>query len=256
MHNALNFATLNLPFRGPIEEIRDLSKGRTNKSALIRAEGALWVVRSGSPHARHFGIDRTQEEMVLQSAANACIAPRVAFCSVEREILITEFIDGVHWQPNALRDAARLEKLIDLVQQVHELAIPIPVADYYAHAESYWLQLVATNQRIPDPIKAMREQILRQQQARRSAHTKPKLCHRDITPANLIEYQERLYLLDWEYAARGDPAFDYAAIANEWDVSTRQLLSTSGATETDLAAAGLLYRYTCAMWELLNENLN
>ncbi|MFT4561194.1 MAG: thiamine kinase [Gammaproteobacteria bacterium] len=252
MHKRLNSDELDLPFRGPIEEIRDLSQGRTNKSTLIRAEGSQWVLRIGSPKAQQLGINRAREEIVWRCAADAGVAPAVAYCSLEREILITEFIDGVHWQPNALRDDGNLEKLIDFVEQVHKLKIPIAVTDYYEHAENYWLQLEAANYRVPDSIKTMRDHVLR----RRTVSAGIKLCHRDITPANVIDYRGRLYLLDWEYAARGDPAFDYAAIANEWDVSTSRLLSGSGTTKADFAVADLLYRYTCALWELLNDSFN
>ncbi|GIT04840.1 MAG: hypothetical protein CM1200mP29_02510 [Verrucomicrobiota bacterium] len=33
-------------------------------------------------------------------------------------------------------------------------------------------------------------------------------CHNDLIAANFLQSQDRLYLLDWEYAGRGDPYVD------------------------------------------------
>ena len=38
-------------------------------------------------------------------------------------------------------------------------------------------------------------------------------CHNDLLPANFINDGARLWLLDWEYAGMGDPAFDFANFA-------------------------------------------
>src|SRR4029077_6153318 len=38
-------------------------------------------------------------------------------------------------------------------------------------------------------------------------------CHNDLLPANFIHDGERVWLVDWEYAGMGDPAFDHANFA-------------------------------------------
>lgn len=38
-----------------------------------------------------------------------------------------------------------------------------------------------------------------------------KPCHNDLVPENLIKNEERMYLIDWEYAGYNDPMWDLAA---------------------------------------------
>ena len=39
------------------------------------------------------------------------------------------------------------------------------------------------------------------------------LCHNDLLPANLIAGEDRLWLIDWEYAGMGHPLFDLASLS-------------------------------------------
>ena len=43
-------------------------------------------------------------------------------------------------------------------------------------------------------------------------------CHVDPVPENFIDAGDRLHLLDWEYSAMGDPAWDLADLAVEADL--------------------------------------
>ena len=41
----------------------------------------------------------------------------------------------------------------------------------------------------------------------------PRPCHNDLLRANFIDDGDRLWIIDWEYAAMGDPAFDLGNFA-------------------------------------------
>ncbi len=40
-------------------------------------------------------------------------------------------------------------------------------------------------------------------------------CHNDLVPENWLRTEDRLYLLDWEYSANNDPAWDLASFMGE-----------------------------------------
>ena len=250
-----NWRDLDLPFSGAIREIRKLSGGRSNDSTLIQADGQHWVLRLGSSNDSIFGIDRHSEEINLRLAAKAGIAPQVAFCSVAHGVLVTEFIDGTHWPADTLLNPEKLEIFKTLVYNLHALQTPTRATDYYRHAESYWSQLVEARLNIPNDTRALRDQVLENKAATITKPAATRLCHRDITPSNVIEREGRLYLLDWEYATRGEPSFDFATIATEWLVSNEQLLKGTDISAAQLKSAQMLYRYTCQLWELLNATL-
>jgi thiamine kinase-like enzyme len=62
--------------------------------------------------------------------------------------------------------------------------------------------------------------------------------HHDLLPANLIDDGEKLWLIDWEYAAFGTPLFDLANLADNAGFSAeeeRRLLALYFRREPDAA---------------------
>jgi hypothetical protein len=55
-------------------------------------------------------------------------------------------------------------------------------------------------------------------------------------------------LLDWEYAARGIVAMDYAALAVDWKIADIEIVERTGIDPTQLDMAKQLYRYICHLW--------
>ena len=50
------------------------------------------------------------------------------------------------------------------------------------------------------------------------------LCHNDLNPSNILLTDKNLYIVDYEFAARGDIFFDLATIAWLLEDSSRKLL--------------------------------
>jgi len=244
----------DVPFSEP-RLLRELPGGRTNRTYLLEADDQRWVLRISAPDFARLGIDRHREAAILENVVAAGIAPEMAYCSVEKGILISEYIDGHKWPPEALAGTENLERLLTLIERVHALKPDVPAIDYYAHAEFYWHRLTDAGIDIPDDVSRQRAQIT----ARRDVHPDRKqddrLCHHDLTRENLIDRDGRLYLLDWEYAAPGSPAFDYAAMALEWGLPLERVHEKSGIDLAVLNDAAMVYSYTCRLWALLNNQV-
>ena len=232
---------------------RELAGGKTNQSYLITADNRRWVLRLNAFDATDFGIDRTREAAVIQCAVVADLAPAVAYCSPEDGILITEFIDGEHWQPQTLDNPEHLAQLLNLVRSVHSLDVDTATIDYFAHGEHYFAQLTAAKIKVPLTLHHERDQLLEQRERNPWRNQIAHLCHHDISPTNVIEFDGRLTLIDWEYAARGSRAFDYAGLATEWNLPLERLQTELGIGFTELSNAARLYQYICRLWALLTE---
>ena len=65
-----------------------------------------------------------------------------------------------------------------------------------------------------------------------------KPCHNDLYHANFVIFQDKTYLIDWEYSSMGDPFFDFADLfwQNEFDLDSelrRQSLEEIGVLDSD-----------------------
>ena len=243
----------DVPWSTPPRVVRELAGGSTNQSYLITAGNGQWVLRLNADKAATLGVDRKREAAIISRAAAAGIAPAVAYCSIDAGILITEFIDGQHWDAQALDDPERLTQLLDLVRSVHTLDIDTPPIDYVAHAERYWAALDAAKINIPLTLHHEREVLMEQREYNLLSTQFTHLCHHDLSPSNIIDRNGRLYLLDWEYAARGSRAFDYASLAIEWNLPVERLQKHVNIELAKASVAARQYQYICRLWVFLNE---
>ncbi len=247
-HPLQNWEDWGLPFSQTPDLIRELTAGFTNRNYVIEADSQLWVLRINADNSHELGIDRQREKLILEAASTAGLAPQVLDCSVEHGILVTEFIGGPHWQTSELSDPVKLSLLLDNLARVHLLPVTTPRFDYQAHAENYWRLLVEKKIRVTDELCRRREKILLLIDAIPVSNV---ICHHDPNPKNVIEHSGKLCFLDWEYAAPAWPAFDYAALAREWDIPPEQLVLPDAVDNDEIQQALELYNYLCDLWSLL-----
>jgi len=243
-----NWQTWDLPFNHAPRLLHTLGTGHTNQSYLIEADQQLWVLRINAKNSNVLGIDRQREKIILEHAGAIDLAPKVLYCSVKHGVLISEFIDGQHWQTCDLDDPEKLSLLCKSLHRIHTLKIDTTTFDYRQHAENYWQQLQAGNIRIPDDLYRQREKIIPL-----LARIPPAriICHHDPNPKNIIVRANKLYFLDWEYAAPGWPAFDYAALSVEWNIPIDKLALVDGID--DIKTSIELYVYFCDLWLCLQK---
>ena len=245
-----NWHEWDLPFNHTPRLMRPLTHGRTNQSYLVEADGQLWVLRINSKNSEVLGIDRQRELIILEQASTTGLAPKLHYCSVEQGVLITEFIDGLHWQVSALNDRDKLSSLTEGLHRIHALEVATLPFDYKQHAENYWQQLIDRNISIPDELSRQRENML---PLFTNIPVSNVVCHHDPSPHNIIVQSHRLYFLDWEYAAPGWPALDFAALSSEWNIPVDKLATSNGIDIEEIKQALDLYVYLCDLWSCLRN---
>jgi thiamine kinase-like enzyme len=241
------------PFLNEPKMVNKLSFGRTNQSFLIEVDGQLSVLRINARNSAELGIDRYRELKIFEHASAVGIAPKLHFGSVEHGVLITDFIEGQHWQPNMLANPDNLSLVMDSLNQIHSLDISTAPFDYKQHVENYWQQLLKNNIYITDKLYLKREKLLPRLVSISYANV---ICHNDPNPMNIIIKSDKVYFLDWEYAALAWQAFDFAAFSIEWKISTTKLPVPANISTEEIDLAIDLYIFLCELWTCLQNNPN
>jgi thiamine kinase-like enzyme len=200
---------------GPIT-IAGLTGGITNRNYAVRdAEGA-YVVRV-CEELPHLGIDRDNEQLCQEAAFRAGVAPKVV--QAQEGILVSRFIAGRPLCAGELYNAAILKRLGALLRQLHEarderVAALLEFCPFQT-VRTYAATARALNARMPEGIDADLEDASRLSRA--MSPFQPSLCHNDLMPSNILDDDETLWLVDWEYAGIGNPLFDLASVSsNAW----------------------------------------
>ena len=193
----------------PPQLLQELPGGLTNRSYLIRIAGEQAVLRINAPNSRSLGIDRQREQILHRQAAAAGLAPRLIFCDPAQRFVITAYIDGRQWTRRDLAAVNNRQRIRDLIAAVQTLPVLFSRFNYVAYIERYWALL---SEGRPDLLSQSlheeRRRVVEEVTALQEAPWQPVVAHHDLNPENIIERDDRLFLLDWEYAACGHPDID------------------------------------------------
>ena len=240
--------------------IQPLKGGLSNESYTVSAGARKYVVRLGQDFPVHH-VFRQRELMAARAAHAAGFAPEVVYA--EPGLMVAAFIDGKTFAEADVR--ANIARVADLMRRFHrEMPLHVSgpgaifwpfhvVRDYARTLKAgasrmmpevpLYLKLAEALEAVQDPLPIV-------------------FAHNDLLPANFLDDGERLWLIDFEYAAFSTPMFDLAGIAGN-------ALFDAGEDEALLAAyfgsaptPGLIRSHAAmkcasllreAMWSMVSE---
>ncbi|MCB1646312.1 MAG: phosphotransferase [Pseudomonadales bacterium] len=192
--------------------------GESHLNLLVSDGGRLRVVkcwRASSPHGADFAVCAAiQAEM-----AGHDLTPALLYQG--DKILVSDYCAGDTFD---IRQHQHLLPVLgDIIAQVHAMApvCVVPELDLASHLENF----VTLLQNHPDTTAGLADlawQALHRVDRFLPDQTEPAFCHNDLNPANIIVSGNTLQLLDWEYAALGNPLFDLAVFCHEAALSEQQ----------------------------------
>ena len=229
-----------------------LSDGPTNASYLLEQSGEYYVLRLDKPDAVKLGLNRSNEKRICKLVANAGLAPEPLFFDAGRGVYLRRFLAGRSWAVSDLASRENLDRLARLVAKLHGLPPLGSGFEPLAAARRYAAQLGGDE---PRSILRKAEKSVREIEA---GSTETVLCHNDLVCQNVLE-GSNLMLIDWEYAAIGDPFFDLAVVVRHHRLdkkSARYFLdaylgrpaNTSETEQLELQCG--FYQYLLELWTL------
>lgn len=211
--------------------IEDMDGGLMNRVYHVRSNGRECALRIDTDSAGIVSPDRRCEMKIMQSAAEAGLAPAILYSNPEAGILVTEYLHGRVWQETDLESDRNLDSLAELLRRVHALPLCGSEIDLASFAQRYANRL--------ETHSSLREFAMHCVKIIGDYPPAEHVtcCHNDVVATNVID-SGHLYLIDWEYACDNDPLYDLASVISFHDLGTQQqdgLLSAyAGGTDGDL----------------------
>ena len=233
-----------------VQLLSRLDGGYGNASYRLRRGADDYVLRVPAGSASLPGVDWAAERLALLAVEPLRLGPELVFSDPGSGLLVTRYLSGRRWTQAEFRDDRALETLGQRLATLHSIDPPahlrrLDLADYVGALE-------VRAQRVPAQLQQGSRAMLDRFVPRMTS-----LCHNDVHAGNVIG-DGGLRLLDWEYAACGDPLFDLAGpiCCERIDATARVSLirgyhAGGGAVDLGrLAAAAWLYDYVMCLWEL------
>lgn len=214
------------PALGDIKLVRRLGGGGGWNETWLAARGdERLIVRFDTPAVRMLGLDRAAELGVLRSIRGRGIGPEPVFADPGRGLLVTRELPGRACTPGGLRNPRLLRHLGTTLRRLHE-TVPSPpnVAPLdLSRSVHHYASLVGGVRARRTARAACRSLV-----AAAGHRRKPALSHNDPVAQNILR-GPALRLIDWEFAAPGDPLFDLAVVIGHHDLDVGQGRALLGA---------------------------
>jgi thiamine kinase len=194
------------------DAVAALPGGTVNRSFRVDTCAGSFVVRLNAAAGAALGANHAREARLHAAAARAGVAPELIYADEADEFMIMRHVAGSAWGVADFARPERLRRLGATLSTLHAIAPPSVAAfDLAATLRGHSAALIESDPAERVLIERLMEQADTVLALCARGGRKATIVHNDLYHRNLIE-GERLYLIDWEYAAVADPIFDLACV--------------------------------------------
>lgn len=239
----------------PADAIAALPGGSINKSYRVDTRAGSFVLRLNNAAGAVLGANHEREVRLHAAAARARLAPELIYADLDERFMVMRYVAGTAWQESDFASLQRLRHLGATLRTLHAVDPPAVAAfDLAAVLRGHTQSLIAAlpaERALLEGFMAAADTALA---LCASAGRKPTIVHNDLYHLNLIE-AERIYLIDWEYAAVADPIFDLACVLAYYpqaEPHAQEFLDAAGlaaeASTAELSQARYLFVLLSFLW--------
>lgn len=210
---------------GQLRRVTELGGGITNHNWLVTVSGAAdaeqFVLRAPGANSDLLGIDRNHEHEAARRAAALGMAPEVVAFVEPEGALVTRFVrDATTLTPPDLQHPDQMVAAVDLLCRFHESPPIAARFDWFDVPCRYADEAADRGVAVPDTVALAHARAREVKDAFAARPDAPVASHNDLLAANFLrDRDDRLWLIDWEYAGMNDRYFDLGnfAVNNELD---------------------------------------
>jgi len=206
-----------------------LENGLTNENWLFHINNKKYVLRLNANNAHALHLNRHAEWHIHQCISQYNLCQPYIFRQKNDIYWMRPFMEGHTLKENMEKshnflDESLLEKMAAKFKFLHSLPTSSswPEINHKKRTEHYWNQILKPL----DEKSGLKHALIKQQKSfdNKTVYTSyvPTLCHMDANTNNWIIDGKDIYLIDWEYAALGNPLWDLAEFCLSCKLNQKQ----------------------------------
>lgn len=246
--------------RNDIKDVAPIKAGLSNLSTLFSVNGAKYIYRHPGAGTEET-INREAETSALIIADEIGLDDTYIYENPQEGWKISRYIEGC--TEFDYKDRNQVKEAMGLLRRLHNSGRTVPWHfDFFEDGIKLIELLEGLNYPLPRGFEALTDRVASINSLMAAETGMPVLCHNDFYGPNLLVGPDHMRLIDWEYAAMGDPACDIGNfVAQGSNYSVEEALELLPlyygrlATEVEerhcLGAVGLVgwYWYVWAMYK-------
>lgn len=197
------------------DEIQDISPigGMTNKNYKICIRDKYYVLRIPGNGTEEM-ISRSDEIKNAVYANKVGVDAELIYFNEDSGIKISRFIENAETlSPDAAKKQHNMELVSGVLRKLHNSSeVMNNNFDIYEKIEKYEQLAKDADGKFFDDYEEVKEKVVYLSEIMSKLDVELRPCHNDTIAENFIKSDnDRIYLIDWEYAGMNDPMWDLAA---------------------------------------------
>ncbi len=256
-----------------LNQVTPLVDGLTNSNWLLKVENEQgqdsrqYVIRINATNNLALKLNRQTEWDMHQSISHYNICPAYLYRDPNdiywiRPFLKNHALDATVNQNKDFINSDFLKAIASHFKIIHNIPTSNnwPKINFSELINHYWQQIaekqINTENTLTVKLTGIREQL---DQNLQGTNYTPCLCHMDPNPSNWILDNTKIHLIDWEYAALGNKAWDLAVFCDTCDLSQEQtellLKHYKDIDKQDFNLASKQMKYLSTVWYYVQGHL-
>lgn len=203
--------------------VRPLRQNHRKHSYLLNLNERQLVLSATVQQMPFFDQHQQSINPVIEHVGRAGIGPALIYGSFDKGFVVTEYLEGRCWTAADFQQLENIERLVELLKQLHDLPKIGPVFSVTKAESFYWAAIKHEYDVIPNRLQTLQKRmgkVIDYLQERRGAGV---VCHNNLLDSHVLETEHGLRLVGWESAAINDPYYDLAVVASNHQFSVDQL---------------------------------
>jgi thiamine kinase-like enzyme len=203
--------------------VTPLVGGITNQNYRVDIGGESFALRIGGKGTHLLGIDRERERACTAIAASIGVGADVIYyrASASTEVLVTRFLPGTSISPEDAAQPGMLQRIVAAIRRYHHGPAFPGTFSPFETVRTYHALALEHSVAFPDTLPQVFLFMSQIEEAIGTAH-QLKPCHNDLLASNFIDDGHTIRIVDWEYAAMGNPFFDLGNFATNQSLNEEQ----------------------------------
>ncbi|MCP1101369.1 CTP:phosphocholine cytidylyltransferase-like protein/thiamine kinase-like enzyme [Aequitasia blattaphilus] len=193
-----------------IVEVDVVKRGMTNRSFLFSVRGERYIMRIAG-EGSNLIVNRYQEYEVYQKIKEYDFCDPVIYMSPDEGYKITRFIEGVRQCEGDNEED--LKRGMETVRNFHEKKLQVEHFFDFKEKINYYESLWQGTPSVFRDYHETKEKVFELIDYVNTLERPIALTHMDAVVDNLLMTEDKVYLIDWEYAAMQDVHVDLAMFA-------------------------------------------
>lgn len=251
-------------WRGKTVSSEPVSGGITNRTFKVVVDQTPYIVSIAGNTSQLLGVDGFNKFHNNKICGKMGLSPRVIHFLASEGVFISEFLYLPPLSVISLHHSDVQQRLIRILRKLHA------GADFWREFDMFRLirhyLKMAEEKRVELPVG--HEDCLAQTDAigKALASHRAELvpCHNDVTPGNVLDDGQRMFLVDFDYSGQNDPCFELGNLCVEAeynDIQVRELLRAYYGRDSEEIVSrvhlhGLLSDIGWSLWAFIQARIS